>query len=477
MTVSAVSRLLRDRRGVSAVTVAIIFPVMIGFAGLGVDTGMWYTIKRQNQSAVDAAAISAAYELLAGKTDVANDLTPAASEAAARNGYAGNAPTVIYPYSDSIVGNGVKVTLQQNQSPWFSSWFLPSSSVTIANQAVATVKPTNNNACVLTLGTGTGLTGSPTGIGLTGNYSVTMPNCALVADSPIAAAIDGVGNGCITALTIVSAGEYSFSGNSYPCQSNGYSLTLPPTLGGPNIANPYAGIYTHTFLTANMPTSPACTPTMPEFGIYAYSGNCVITGGFPVFWKSINLSGGTQIAGGLSLTGSPVGTINLSPGTYWITDGSLTLNGNITLQCPSCALEGPGVTLIFTTTKGSVGTIGTISASADVNIDLNAPASGSYSGLLMAQDTLPGASYASSFSCLVVPGGCMSGNSSSTLSGLIYFPSSQLNFLGNIQTVSNCLVIVAKSVTLTGNAGLSSSGCQTAGLTTVPTLNTVALAE
>ena len=99
-------RLFRDRRGLSAVTVAVSMPVLFGVAGLGVDTGLWYAMKRQNQSAADAAALSAAYEVIGGHTcptDVPTYLTPAATEAAARNNYGGTTPIVTCPYSDSIV--------------------------------------------------------------------------------------------------------------------------------------------------------------------------------------------------------------------------------------------------------------------------------------------------------------------------------------------------------------------------------------
>ena len=57
---SLLRRLFHDKRGLSAVTVAVSLPVLFGVAGLGIDTGLWYTIKRQNQSAADAAALSAA---------------------------------------------------------------------------------------------------------------------------------------------------------------------------------------------------------------------------------------------------------------------------------------------------------------------------------------------------------------------------------------------------------------------------------
>ena len=59
------ARFSRDRRGAVAVAVAILLPVLIGFAGIGVEVGLWFAVQRQNQSAADAAAISAALEYAA----------------------------------------------------------------------------------------------------------------------------------------------------------------------------------------------------------------------------------------------------------------------------------------------------------------------------------------------------------------------------------------------------------------------------
>ena len=60
-------RFVHDRRGVTAVFVALAATVLIGFVGLGAETGLWYALKRQDQSAADAAAISGAYEVAAGQ--------------------------------------------------------------------------------------------------------------------------------------------------------------------------------------------------------------------------------------------------------------------------------------------------------------------------------------------------------------------------------------------------------------------------
>ena len=64
---STIARLRHDERGVSAVLVALSLTGLIGFSALGVETGLWYAIKRQNQSAADAAALAGAYELAAGQ--------------------------------------------------------------------------------------------------------------------------------------------------------------------------------------------------------------------------------------------------------------------------------------------------------------------------------------------------------------------------------------------------------------------------
>ena len=171
---SAIARFSHDRRGVSATIVAIALPGLIGVSALGVETGLWYTVKLQNQSTADAAAISAAYQVIADKTSVTDNLIPAASEAAAQNGYSGSTPTVVYPYSDSIVSNGVVVTLQQTQPGLLGSMFLPS--VTISPEAVAVVKALANLGVLALATTGTGIVFGD-------SSSLDAPDCTVGANS------------------------------------------------------------------------------------------------------------------------------------------------------------------------------------------------------------------------------------------------------------------------------------------------------
>src|SRR6266436_5024140 len=60
-------RLWHDTRGFTAVFLALTLSVLIGFSALGVETGLWYLIKRVNQSAADVAALSGALEFAGGR--------------------------------------------------------------------------------------------------------------------------------------------------------------------------------------------------------------------------------------------------------------------------------------------------------------------------------------------------------------------------------------------------------------------------
>src|SRR5437762_837241 len=55
--------LVGDRRGATTALFAVLLTVLFGFAGFGVDFGIWYTLKRQYQSAADSSAISGAIEV------------------------------------------------------------------------------------------------------------------------------------------------------------------------------------------------------------------------------------------------------------------------------------------------------------------------------------------------------------------------------------------------------------------------------
>jgi hypothetical protein len=449
-------RLWPDQRGATAVIVAISVPIMLAMAGLGVDAGWWYTIKRQNQSAADAAAVSAAYEVAANLTDVTNNLTPAAKQAATQNGWvndanppAGLTPiAVTYPCcAGTFAAGGIQVVLQQQQSSWLAN-FASLANVTISNRAVAVVSKLPPS-CMLAL--------DPTtadAINVAGNPIINAPSCTIVSDSNASSAVHLQGSATIDAATVITPGQISNTGGAYTL-----NLSFPAQTGASPVPDPYAGTLTHAALTSGLATAPVCSSRVngtvtTYYGAVAGAGNC----------KFVN---------GLSLSG---GTYDLSPGTYWITDGNLKLGpggSGTTLECSVCTNGGAGVTIILTTAQPSGGKVGTLTLDSLANINLNAPSSGTFAGMVIIQDSngLPTGTTINS------PGNAQA-NATEQLSGLVYFPKTTVTFQGTPTSGGpQCLVLIADKIALQGNPGFATDGCSSEGLNNLPFPKTITLVD
>jgi hypothetical protein len=380
-------------------------------------------------------------------------LSPAAGEAATRNGYNGTTPAVEYPYSDAIIGNGVAVTLQQNQETLLAAMFL--SGVTVVTKAVAIIEVLDH-PCVLVLGT------TNAGVELAASTSLFMPNCSVAANSIGSTAIALASSSSITAATLVTAGEIAVQGSPInpATPPSEFTLATPAMIGAPNVPDPYAGILTHSYLTADMRTGPHCTSTKSE-GVKTYSSNCVVSGK-RLTYSSIKLAENTQISGSWNILSNQ--TVDLSPGTYWVTDGDLTIESNGVLKCSACdSAKGTGVTIILTTTANTAGAVSMAPGSV---FNLYAPSSGHFAGIVMAQDGSP----SSGSSIIGAPG--------ATLNGLVYLPNSSLTFHGNPSAAGpKCLLLVVGSLNVDANSSLDAGGCASAGLADLPVIYTVALAE
>jgi Putative Flp pilus-assembly TadE/G-like len=452
---------VRDNSGATATMLAIALPGLIGIGALGAETGVWFTIKLQNQSAADSAVISAAYEVIAGKTDLTGDLTAAADEAARRNGYKGSIPAVVSPYNDGIVTNGVAVMLQQSQGPLLAAMFL--SSVTIANRAVAVIEELGS-PCILALNA------SGTDVEVAGLVKLGMPNCAVAANSISSTAIDlGASTSSIAAATLVTAGEVSLNGTPIDPASPPpeFVLSSPALIGAPTVSDPYASILTHSFLTSGMPKTRHCLSSTVH-GVQVYRGNCIIAGS-SLTQPGIKLTAGTQISGGWSILTGQI--VDLSPGTYWVT-GDLSLQPGAVLGCSTCDnVKGTGVTVIL---AAQTNKIGALSMAGNVALNLNAPRSGQFAGLVIVQDSnnLPhGTTYTSNRSII-------GGRPGGSLNGLVYFPNSSLTFHSDpSSTGPKCLVLVSGAVRIDASSSLDTAGCVAAGLINMPAISKVALAE
>lgn len=206
-------RLWRDERGVVAIAVAILLPVLIGFAGLGVEVGMWFAIQRQNQSAADAAAIASGLEYAAkierGAAPNQTAATAAAATVATCNLFSANSSSsnavcpltssasntlTLYPCYCFTVGsschtssngaapNAVQVVLTQPLNTTFANfataiWGLHVDAVTVATTSIAGF-PARGAACLLALDQT-----ADDALLVDNNGALSKPNCWAAANS------------------------------------------------------------------------------------------------------------------------------------------------------------------------------------------------------------------------------------------------------------------------------------------------------
>src|SRR4051812_43594431 len=65
--------LLRDRSGATAVIIGMMLPMLVGFGGMAVEIGTWYSAQHRLQAAADGAAFSAAVSMLSTGGNTARD--------------------------------------------------------------------------------------------------------------------------------------------------------------------------------------------------------------------------------------------------------------------------------------------------------------------------------------------------------------------------------------------------------------------
>jgi hypothetical protein len=143
--------------------------------------------------------------------------------------------------------------------------------------------------------------------------------------------------------------------------------------------------------------------------------------------------------------------VNLQPGVYVIDGGSLKLNANANLT-------GTGVT--FFLTNGA-----TADFNGNAQMNLTAPTSGPYSGLVLYGDR----SQPSAINKI-------NGNASSSITGAIYFPSQEVDFQGNFSGSNGCTQVVADKIYYTGSATFKTN-CAGTGMASINVPGNVVLVE
>lgn len=317
----------RNERGTIIAPLALLFPILLGMAGLGVDIGHWYNGKRQAQAAADAAARAGALELV--RNGSSSVILQAAREDASNYGYASadieiNMPPLAGTYTGD--GYAVEAVIRHRPKSYFAQTLLD---LDVMVEARAVAKAMELDTCIWALEE------VDTGVRIAGTADVVL-DCGIFANSTSSIALDQGGSSCVTASSIRVVG-----GHAGTC--------LNPT---PVTAYPYPDPLSHL--------------NAPSVGSCDYNGKVKITGGTVtldpgVYCKGIDVSGGAQVI--------------FNAGEYVFKGGRIKVAGN-------SSLEGDGV--FFYLTDGTGG-----QAELDITattIDFSAPVAGDYEGILFFHD-------------------------------------------------------------------------------------------
>lgn len=374
---------------------AACLPLLIGAAGLAVDTAQWGYSRRQLQREADSAALAGAFAIAQGKDAVA----AATSDLARSNTITltGSADIHSAPTTGAYAGNAqaIRVSISTTQRLPFSGLFMTTAPVIPASATAAVVS--NGNYCALALGSANGV-----GIKMQGSASLNF-GCGLATNATGSNAVSAGGSSTITATPVSAVGGLTASSNYV-----GGTQLLPYSLPQPD---PFAR------LSNPAPSSCQAQVTVAPSATQTLSPGC---------YQGINIKG----------------TATLSAGTYYI-DGSSFSAGS------QASITGTGVTIVLTSSTAGTNpsSIATLDINGGATVNLTASTAGTYAGVLFYQDRRALDSGANT----------INGNAASKLQGAFYFPSQELDFSGTSGMTTDCMQLVALRLTFIGNTAVSNT--------------------
>jgi hypothetical protein len=380
---------LRKQKGAVIALFAMMLPVFIGAIGLAIDGGAMYEQNRRMQTAADAAALSAAQEV---RTLNSGMYEAAALDGAEANGFVRTDITGIDvrnpPTTGAFKGKSeyVEVVVSQPQPLFFMSLFKDSPD-TIRARAVAGTAP--NDACILVKNK-TAANAFDAG----GNATLRLQDCGIMVNSAHSKAASATGS------SIVEASSISVVGGT-----TGSNFNPDPFTGADEMEDPLASFV--------MPPAGSCTFTSKQ-----------------IIMTSTTLNPGVY-CGGIELRSQAKVTFN--PGTYYLVGGGLNANAG-------AAITGVGVTFVNTEKKPTY-SYDRIWINGGAAIDLSAPTSGVWKGILFYQDPKVSSTKQNVFN----------GGAGMQLTGIVYFPTTSTKFSGNFGSNANKLLLIADKVEITGN--------------------------
>src|SRR5579863_4146512 len=400
----------KDEDGQALVLVCTGLVMLMLIAGLGVDVGYLRYQHEQMQKAADAGALAGASEYIYDSTKV----TQAAQHESAANGFTdgsnGITVTVLNPPTTAPFDSAgyVQVTVAQAQPNFFmrvAGFNTTAVSATAVGSALGQA-----SGCIYALDPS-----SSESFLVNGNVSVDT-TCGIRVESDNSTAMVENGNSGIIQAT--GGADIGVVGTNPGYTGNNFHPT--PVTNIANFSDPLANQAPPTF-TDNCPNNSKGTQI---------SGNA-------------NLSPGVY-CGGIQITGN--GTVNFASGLYVMVGGGMTSSGNATLISAS-----GGMTVYNTYDQhnqyGPISIIGTATTSM---VAPTTASGGDIAGVLFFQDRTADPKQATLWNTL-------NGTAGSTFTGIMYFPTTNLDYSGNT-TTAQYQDIIAWDIKFDGNSSVNSYG-------------------
>ena len=395
--------------------------VLFGLLGLVVDVGWGYYLKQVAQAAVDSAVLAGVTEAQNGgavcgaggvlcQTDTAcpsTNVTPPETDFDVACLYAS---TNGFPTTDSqsvkiSAGSGNPPGLGISATYWMTATatqtmqlsflrVLGFSEGTVAARATAAVTGGNGGgSCMYVLDPN-----SSASYNQPGNTTVKSA-CGIFVNSSASDAFTVKGTGAVSSPVIDVAGGASLSNNS--------TVTPAPTTGISPAVDPFASLPS--------PSYHGCD----QSALHLTSGSYYLSPGV--------YCGGIQIGSA---------TVNFAAGMYVLNGGGLQVSST------NAAVNGSGVTF-YNTSNGY--SFGPLAIAGNASVNLSAPTSGTYKGILFYQDR----------NILSSASSAIGGGSTEQFAGTLYMPTAQLSFAGGTASNMVTMALVVKQLNIVGNSYIS----------------------
>lgn len=403
-------RFLRSEDGATAVYFALVSPILIGFAALGTEATLWLLTERKLQHIADVSAYSGAARSVSAPGQSAM-IEAAAKTIARQSGLATTDAILVARPGPGVVEVNVTREVPRYLSGVFTRDMSP---VTIAVRAVAAVQAeSGERVCMLALGN----------FVVSGSGDLDVRNCGLAANSADAASFEMQGGRvAVTGSCLHTVGGVKANSNLVltDCEA-------PMTQERPS-ADPFRDLPIED-LEAALAGVPRRTTT-------SITGSITHDSVLPAFGNVA----ASVYSGGLTLSGSEV---QLASGIYVVDGGTLKINAGTRVYN-----QLGGVSFFLMN-----GARLDVSGGADLDLsayDIHDPNSrpDPFNGLLFFADrTGTSVNHA------------ISGNSDSSMKGMIYFPNDGLTYTGSSGTTKPCIEVVAGTITLSGTGSIQ-LGCE-----------------